>query len=109
MKTKIAAAVSATALAVGAVALTAGPAEAATFGPGKITAYYKHSLQYEINLSNQAANVFVGYDTYFVNCQSASVSDGSLISMTNLGRVKAANKYIKIYTSYTYTTYIACQ
>lgn len=100
----------ATALAAAALVVTgATAAEAATFGPGKITAYYKHSLQYEINLSNQTANVFVGYDTYFVNCQSASVSDGSLISMTNLGRVKAANKYIKIYTSYTYTTYIACQ
>jgi hypothetical protein len=102
----------AVAVVAGGLVLTgAATAEAAVFGPGKITAYYKHytPTQYEINLSNQTANVFVWADTYFVNCRSASIDDGALINMTRLGMVKSAGKYIKIYTSTSYPTYIACQ
>lgn len=101
----------ATVVATGAlVTLAASPAQAATFGPGKITAYYKHytPTQFEINLSNQAANVFVWADTYFVDCRGAGISDGSLISMTRLGQIKTAGKYITINTSYSYPTYIVC-
>ncbi len=95
----------------GALALGfAAPAYAGTYGPGKITAYYKNTNSinpFHVYLSD-GDNPWLFSSTYFVSCTGAGISDGSLISMTRLGQVKSANKTVKIVTSGT-SGYIACQ
>lgn len=99
-----------TVAALAATVALAGPAAAENFGPSRIYTYVHDTTSltpYGITL-NTGPTVWVRGDTYFVNCTSASVSDGSLISMTNLGRVRAAQKSVRITTSFTARTYIAC-
>lgn len=93
------------ALAVSAVAGTmvlgaAIPASAATF-TGKIIAYVHDTNNlnpYGITLST-GPQVWLYQSAYFISCSGAGVSDGSAISMTNLGRVKTYNHSIRINTT----------
>lgn len=84
-------------------------ADAAVF-QGKIASYVHDTTSlspYGITLV-AGPQLWLRADAYFVSCTSASISDGSKISMTNLGRIKLSNKTIKIVSSYTQPTYIAC-